>query len=238
MPCRRPTMTPPPRPPRSRRRHAQPLSRSHAPPDAAAAAATRAAARNGLRSARVCAAQAGGPRLRAAPLSAAPPGAHPARAAMAAPVEDAVKNAKGAAARALRRHTRTHGANNSRAFPHASAHGGRRRHRLRAAEDARAERLRGHRDGAPAAARRGAAASQRGAAAANPLLPPSFAAVRSALRLTRRCPARPQIDMDTIETSNLNRQFLFRRQHVGQSKAEARSAARGPFRVLPLRLTR
>eukprot|EP00983_Pelagomonas_calceolata_P075193 1152881-Pelagomonas_calceolata.AAC.7 len=29
----------------------------------------------------------------------------------------------------------------------------------------------------------------------------------------------PQIDLDTIETSNLNRQFLFRRQHVGQSKA-------------------
>ncbi|KAJ9507715.1 hypothetical protein QJQ45_019102, partial [Haematococcus lacustris] len=28
-----------------------------------------------------------------------------------------------------------------------------------------------------------------------------------------------QIDLDTIETSNLNRQFLFRKQHVGQSKA-------------------
>ncbi|KAL6749803.1 hypothetical protein V8C86DRAFT_3144709 [Haematococcus lacustris] len=27
------------------------------------------------------------------------------------------------------------------------------------------------------------------------------------------------IDLDTIETSNLNRQFLFRKQHVGQSKA-------------------
>lgn len=28
-----------------------------------------------------------------------------------------------------------------------------------------------------------------------------------------------QIDLDTIETSNLNRQFLFRKRHVGQSKA-------------------
>lgn len=28
-----------------------------------------------------------------------------------------------------------------------------------------------------------------------------------------------QIDMDTIETSNLNRQFLFRKRHIGESKA-------------------
>lgn len=27
------------------------------------------------------------------------------------------------------------------------------------------------------------------------------------------------MDLDTIETSNLNRQFLFRKRHVGKSKA-------------------
>ena len=30
----------------------------------------------------------------------------------------------------------------------------------------------------------------------------------------------PQIDLDTIDVSNLNRQFLFQKRHVGKSKAQ------------------
>ena len=86
-----------------------------------------------------------------------------------------------------------------------SSHGRRWRHRLRAAEDAGAERLRRHRDGAWQAA-------------------PALSGFAVRLALTRR-PAAAQIDMDTIETSNLNRQFLFRRHHVGKSKAQVRGAS-------------
>ncbi|GMP37830.1 hypothetical protein CsSME_00009337 [Camellia sinensis var. sinensis] len=38
------------------------------------------------------------------------------------------------------------------------------------------------------------------------------------------------IDMDTIEVSNLNRQFLFRKSHVGQSKAKVAREAVLRFR--------
>ncbi|VDK66473.1 unnamed protein product, partial [Anisakis simplex] len=39
------------------------------------------------------------------------------------------------------------------------------------------------------------------------------------------------VDLDTIDVSNLNRQFLFRREHVGKSKAE--TAAQAVRSIMP-----
>ena len=39
------------------------------------------------------------------------------------------------------------------------------------------------------------------------------------------------IDLDTIDVSNLNRQFLFRKRHVGMSKAKVRPAPRSRSRA-------
>ena len=44
--------------------------------------------------------------------------------------------------------------------------------------------------------------------------------------IKKNCIFLPQIDLDTIDVSNLNRQFLFQKQHVGKSKSKvARESA-------------
>ena len=43
------------------------------------------------------------------------------------------------------------------------------------------------------------------------------------------------IDLDTIDVSNLNRQFLFRRRHVGMSKAKVRAALSSSLHRVPRR---